>query len=110
MQTGCGNSYFHFPRQAASDTNLVFIAPGDGNFAWMNLDGRDTRVRLVRATTWYEKEAGVKWRHDYRAGATLISTESVRDERDVDNPIRMTITVRRGRASWTVRVVGSADC
>ena len=108
--TGCGNSYFHFPHQAASDTSLVFIAPGDGNFAWMNLDGRDTRVRLVRTTTWYEKEAGIKWRHDYRTGATLISTVSVRDERDAENPIRMTITVRRGRAARTVRVVGSADC
>jgi hypothetical protein len=110
MMTGCGNSYFHLPRQAASDTNLVFIAPGDGNFAWMNLDGRDTRVSLVRATTWYEKEEGVKWRHDYRAGATLISTVSVRDGRDADNPLRMIITVRRGRAGRTVRVVGSADC
>jgi hypothetical protein len=110
MMTGCGNSYFHFPRQAASDTSLVFIASGDGNFAWMNLDGRDTRISLVRAMTWYEKEAGVKWRHDYRAGATLISTVSVRDERDVDEPIRMTITIRRGRAARTVRVVGSADC
>ena len=110
MMTGCGNSYFHLPRQAASDTSLIFIAPGEGNFAWMNLDGRDTRIRLLRTTTWYEKEVGVKWRHDYRAGATLISTVSVRDERDVDNPVRMTITVRRGRAARTVRVVGSADC
>jgi hypothetical protein len=110
MMTGCGNAYFHFPRQAASDTNLVFIAPGDGKFAWMNLDGRDTRVSLVRATTWYEKEAGVRWRHDYRAGATHITTVYVMDESDADEPIRMSITVRRGRAARTVRVVGSADC
>jgi hypothetical protein len=110
MMTGCGNAYFHFPRHAPSDTNLVFITPGNGHFAWMNLDGRDTRVTLVRATTWYEKEEGVKWRHDYRAGATLITTVSVRDERDADDQIRMTITVRRGRAARTVRVVGSADC
>lgn len=110
MMTGCGNSYFHFPHQAASDTSLVFIAPGDGNFAWMSLDGRDTRLSLVKATTWYEKEAGVKWRRDYRAGMTLISTVSVHDESDVDEPVRMTITVRRGRAARTVRVVGSADC
>jgi hypothetical protein len=110
MMTGCGNSYFHFPRQAASDTSLVFIASGEGNFAWMNLDGRDTRISLVRATTWHEKEVGVKWQRDYRAGATRISTVSVRDERDVDEPIRMTITVRRGRAARTARVVGSADC
>ena len=110
MMTGCGNAYFHFPRQAPTDTNLVFITPGDGNFAWMNLDGRDTRVSLVRTTTWYEKEEGVKWRQDYRAGATLITTVSVRDESGADEPIRMTITVRRGRAARTVRVVGSADC
>ena len=110
MMTGCGNSYFHLPHQAASDTSLIFIAPGDGNFAWMNLDGRDTRVSLLRAMTWYEKEAGVRWRHVYRAGATHITTVYVMDERGADEPIRMTITVRRGRAARTVRVVGSADC
>ena len=110
MMTGCGNAYFHFPRQAASDTSLIFITPGDGNFAWMNLDGRDTRVSLVRATTWYEKEAGVRWRRVYRAGATFITTVYVMDESGADEPIRMTITVRRGRATRTVRVVGSADC
>lgn len=110
MMTGCGNSYFHLPHPAASDTSLIFIAPGDGNFAWMNLDGRDTRVSLVRATTWYEREAGVRWRRDYRAGATLITTVYVMDESDADEPIRMTITITRGRAARTVRVVGSADC
>jgi hypothetical protein len=76
MMTGCDNSYFHLPRQAASDTSLVFIAPGDGNFAWMNLDGRNVKLKLLKTTLYHLDEYGAAnavYEYRYQNVAVTVS-------------------------------------
>ncbi|HWS54922.1 MAG TPA: hypothetical protein VN228_12375 [Pyrinomonadaceae bacterium] len=101
MMVGCGNSYFVPAGQVErAGENYVFLARHGGDGAWMNLDGRDTRLTLLRAS-------GA--RTEYRAGATRIS---VRAEPTGDDTysVKLTIVLRRGRARRVVRAVGYADC
>ena len=101
LTVGCGNSYFVLPGQTEeSGKNYVFLSNRDGDNAWMNLDGRDTRLTLLRA-------AGA--RSEYRAGATRVSVRTETAEDDTYF-LKLTVVLRRGRARRVVRAVGYADC
>jgi hypothetical protein len=50
LMTGCGNLYFFKAGAKMSDATYVFLAHGDGSNAWMNLDGRDVRLRQSKST------------------------------------------------------------
>ena len=47
LMTGCGNLYVYpaSPAAGSSPEAYVFLSRGDGGNAWMNLDGRDVRLR-----------------------------------------------------------------
>src|SRR5881394_1236748 len=52
LMTGCGNLYFHQRgKSKVTDADFVFLARGDGSNAWMNLNGRDVRLRQIRKST-----------------------------------------------------------
>ena len=113
LTVGCGNIYSRLPRQPeAAGGNYVFISNADGGNAWMNLGGRDVRLRQIRRAARGGRDAS---RLEYRAGNLRVSVAftGVRPGDplyDGDIMFRLRITLRRGRASRAVRAVGYADC
>lgn len=113
LMTGCGNSYFYFAYQAKTPgANYVFIANGDGRVAWMNLNGRDVRLKFVRSP----KSKKSPFRTYYRWGK--VSIEAVFEEfkpqgrplAEDDPATSMKIILRQGRFVKTVRALGDGDC
>ncbi|HKO62996.1 MAG TPA: hypothetical protein VJV03_17685 [Pyrinomonadaceae bacterium] len=111
LMTGCGNLYFYRSSQAtpADGSTYVFISRGDGSNAWMNLSGRDVRLRQIRSSA-------NRSRFEYRSGDLRISVviEPFKPENasvaEADPMMRMRITLRRGRAMKVIRAVGDSDC
>lgn len=110
LTVGCGNIYARLPRrpEPAGD-DYVFISSSDGGDAWMNLGGRDVRLRRIGRAG---RDAR---RFEYRAGGLRASVafEEVRPGDplyDEDVMFGLRIILRRGRAARVVRAVGHADC
>ena len=110
LMTGCGNLYTYFANHTGSSADdYVFLARGDGSNAWMNLGGRDVRLRQLKSRT-----RGVR-HYEYRFGELRISADFERfrpegEPRDSDPMFRLKITLRGGKAVRVVRVVGDSDC
>jgi len=114
LMTGCANLYF-YPASVArlTDTDYIFLARGDGDDAWMNLGGRDVRLRQVKLLTSQNRKRS---RYYYRLGRMRISVviepfkpADARAE-EGDSMFKMTITLRQGKAVRIVRASGEADC
>lgn len=91
----------------------VFISSGDGRNTWMNLDGRDVRLKLIKSP----KPNNYPYRSYYRWGkvsiVALFENYKRKDQpsKEDDPTTQVTITLRRGRGRVrTVRAVGEADC
>jgi len=109
LMTGCGNLYFYpAARARTSGDAYIFLSRGDGSNAWMNLNGRDVRLRQIKSRNPH--------RFYYRHGSLRITVllEAFKPEKaaanDADFTSKMTITLRSGRAKRVVRAVGSSDC
>lgn len=110
LMTGCGNSYFILPHRAgAPGEDYVFLVRADGDDAWMNLDGRDTRLTLLRTRERRAARGPARWRSEYRAGATRITVLTQLTDRE-EYPMALSIILRKGRARRVVRAIGYADC
>ena len=113
LMVGCGNIYSHLPHHVRSlDPPLVFTSSSDGSNAWMNLGGRDVRLRQIKPAARARRKSRD---FNYRLGRLLISVRFADlkpDEPpfDEDFMFKLRITLRRGRAARTVRAVGYADC
>jgi hypothetical protein len=112
LMTGCGNSYYYFAYQAKTPgADYVFLSNGDGRIAWMNLNGRDTRLRFIR-----NRQSEVPpFRSFYRWRDVFITIAvepfNPPDKMSEDDPAsKMKITLRRGRAVKTILAAGEADC
>jgi len=112
----CG-FYFKLPRESApGDTRYVFISQMDGRDAWMNLDGRDARLKFLRISPYPKERLGARRRIDYRApGGYRVRVETtvvaVSDENNYEpTRFRVTLTVVRGGREARVRAVGYAGC
>ena len=113
LTAGCGNLYFYFERRTGrTGADYVFISNGDGTLVWMNLDGRDTALKIVKTP----KTIKIPFRANYLWKRILIDV-FVEDFKPPDAPyaegdsmFRMKIILRRGRALKTIRAVGDADC
>jgi hypothetical protein len=112
LMTGCANMYFEFANPARTTSeDYVFLSRAGGENAWMNLDGRDTQLALLKTTIWHKAdESGRRSRYDYRAGAARLSVFIEPRETSDDYTLSMKIVVRVGRAVRVVKAVGSADC
>jgi hypothetical protein len=114
LMTGCGNLYFYRAGEAsASDANYVFLARGDGSDAWMNLGGRDVRLRQVKPS----KRGGKRVRgFSYLWNGLTISVviEPFKPEgalvADEDPAFKMKITIRKDQTVRVVQAVGDTDC
>ncbi|MGZ5437887.1 MAG: hypothetical protein ACXW3F_17655, partial [Pyrinomonadaceae bacterium] len=98
LMTGCGNLYVYKVADAdSSAANYVFLSRGDGSHAWMNLNGRDVRLRKTKSG------AGARrFRSDsYRYGNVHITVETKDFTPRAGRPehmFKMKITLRKGRA------------
>ena len=116
LTVGCGNIYSRLPRQPESaGGNYVFISNSDGGNAWMNLGGRDVRLRQIRRAARDVRNGRDASRFEYRWGSLRVGVAFTEVKPgdplyDEDIMFRLRITLRRGRAARTVRAVGYADC
>lgn len=109
LMTGCGNLYFYKAADANSTTaNYVFLSRGDGSNAWMNLNGRDVRLRKIRARG--DKKFR-RYSYLYRnVRITVEFQEYTAPAGQTDHTLEMKITLRGGRKVRIVRAVGGSDC
>lgn len=114
LMTGCGNLYFYpAARARTSGDAYIFLSRGDGDQAWMNLGGRDVRLRQIKSLS---KANRKPHRYYYRLGKlriTVLIDAFKPDDASVsegDSMFKMTITLRKGRATKVVHAVGDADC
>lgn len=110
LMTGCGNVYVYKVADADSSTaNYVFLSRGDGSHAWMNLNGRDVRLRKTKSGA-----APRRLRSDsYRYGNVHITVETkpfIPRAGRPEHMFKMKITLRKGRAVRVVHAIGDADC
>jgi hypothetical protein len=111
LMTGCGNLYFYKAAPAKSDgANYVFLSRGGGDNAWMNLNGRDVRLKQVKSASANTKSR----RYDYRYGdlrlTVVFEDFKPRNPDESDHMFKMKIILRKGREVRVVHAVGSADC
>ena len=114
LMTGCGNLYsYHASRTGFRRKTMSSSLEGDGSNAWMNLGGRDVRLRQLKSLT---QDKPRTRRYEYRVGRLRISVdmERFRPETepvgDNDPMFKLKITLRQGRAVRVVRAVGDSDC
>jgi hypothetical protein len=115
LMTGCGNLFVYpvSPAATSSPEAYVFLSRGDGGNAWMNLGGRDVRLRKVKSPANHKRHADS---YHYRVGSLRISvlieplTPKDGAAPDTDMTFKMKITLRKGSAVRVVRATGSSDC
>ena len=114
LMTGCGNWYYYpAARAGSSDADYIFLARADGDGAWMNLGGRDVRLKLIKSLTGKNREPR---RYLYSFGTLHITVqfEELQPEdayvTENDHTSKMKITLRKGSATRIVRAVGGSDC
>jgi hypothetical protein len=112
LMTGCGNLYFYQRRAGATDADYVFLARGDGSNAWMNLNGRDVRLRLIsKSATGKQKPLRLTYRYgDFQITVVIEHFKPKTTAGDSDPMYQMNITARRGTAVRVARAVGDSDC
>ena len=111
LMTGCGNLYFYKAADANSTTaDYVFLSRGDGSHAWMNLDGRDVRLRQFKSSV----RANPKSRsyfYRYRGVRITLEFEAYTPPPgETDHTTKMKITLRKGRLVRIVQALGGSDC
>ena len=111
--TGCGNLYFYPIPQPANPAAYVFISRGDGSNAWMNLGGRDVRLRQIKSQTQGQRTPPG---YLYRFGNLRINVvieppkpESATMQED-DSMLKMKITLRQGSFVRVIKAAGDSDC
>ena len=113
IRGGCDNHFLKLAGDPGYDKN-IYISTADGSIAWMNLDGRDTRLEPVKTTLRYRSSGDAFVgdafaRHEYRAGRTLI-TVSFWQLSDYVFEYPAQIVIRRGRAVRRLRATGLPQC
>ena len=108
---GCGNHFLimRVPSTKSLESKFIFISNADGSIAWMNLNGRDTRLELAKMTVWYHRSGRVFARYDYRAGRTQI-TVRFQQATDYISDYQATIGLRNGGATRQITASGLAQC
>ncbi len=116
---GCG-CYASFNEANDEARRFIFFSSDEDNDndAWMNINGRDTKLRLVKET----KPKG-KWKRRsrftdrYSAGDVTVDVLRVvtrvcppRDEGCEVTDFATTFTVKKGNRTQVVRAVGSCSC
>jgi hypothetical protein len=114
LVSGCGCS-FHFPSD--SQMRTVFGSNMDESHAWMNINGRDVKLRLIRSTHPRNERVGSRTSETYQAlsikvSAVLVTTRMcgpLEEDCEVTN-YEATFTVTKGKHKKTLRLIGGCGC
>ena len=109
--TGCGNLYFHQRgKSKVTDADFVFLARGDGSNAWMNLNGRDVRLRQIKTRSAKHKPGPYSYRYGNWQITVAIEDLTTRGTGEADPMYQMKITLRKGRSVRVIHAAGDSDC
>ena len=111
LMTGCGNLYFHQRgKSQPTDADFVFLARGDGSNAWMNLNGRDVRLRQIKIRSSTRKPGPYLYRYGNWQITVAIENLTTKAAGEADPMYQMKITLRKGRSVRVVHAAGDSDC
>ena len=111
LMTGCGNLYFHRRgKSQPTDADFVFLARGDGSNAWMNLNGRDVRLRQIKTRSAKHKPGPYSYRYGNWQITVAIEDLTTRGTGEADPMYQMKITLRKGRSVRVIHAAGDSDC
>ena len=105
---GCDKHFLRLPNNSLG-YGYIFISNADGSIAWMNLNGRDVRLELVKTTLRYLRGGSAFARQEYRAGRIRI-TVSLPQYTDYISGYAAKIVLRKGRALRTINAFGLPQC
>jgi hypothetical protein len=113
---GCG-CYFSFNKADDKARRLMFFESEQDMGIWINIDGRDTRLRLIRETKVKRLRLGSRLVSEYSAADVTVNLVKTvtwvcppRDESCEITKFSAVFTVRKGSRSQIVRAVGSCGC
>jgi hypothetical protein len=107
IEGGCDNHFVTF-RGEKRLSRVIFISLSDGSSAWMNLNGNDVELQLVKATIAHQ-ELRDRARVEYRYGTfTVVLTYDQMTDYVGEYPV--SIRISAGRGVRTLRAVGQPQC
>ena len=104
---GCDSHLLSLKEEA---DRLFFESHPDGQDAWMNLDGRNVKLRLLKVTLNYLDEYGTAsgvYEYSYRDVAVTVSLPVVYDYIDW---VPAKVVLRKGRAARTFKAFVMPQC
>jgi len=104
---GCDNHPLTFHKDS---DDYFFDSHDDGRDAWMNLDGKNVRLTLVRSVLVYTDEYGTaNATYEYRNKQTIIMVR-LPFYSDYTNSVPATVQLRRDGSKRTYRAFVAAQC
>jgi hypothetical protein len=99
----------------------LFLSELGTREGWMNIDGKDTRLKLVKSTenTNIRRRArvGNRFYEEYRAAGIKVRIDYVtrwvcppRDEGCEATDYNVTITINKGKSTQTLKATGACGC
>jgi eukaryotic-like serine/threonine-protein kinase len=115
---GCGCYFNPAAEQEPNSTRYVFLADMDEENAWMNIDAKDVKLRLVgRTDAPGDLKVGSRFSRRYAAGQVTVSVESVvtrvcppDDEGCEVTDYGSTIVVTKDNRTQTIKASGGCGC
>ena len=93
------------------------FAEFDQNKVWMNVDGRDVQLKLVKETRGERESVGSKWTRtlagpNIAVTSTYVATRvcAANDENCESTDYDATFVVKKGKRTQTVRAFGWCGC
>ena len=113
---GCG-CYFKF-RGTNRNAEQYMFSQGIGEKAWMNIDGRDVQLKMLRERNPGDRERiGSRWTRTFSAGDIAVSCSWIttkmcapNDENCESTDYDATFVVKKGKRQETVRAFGWCGC
>ena len=119
LADGCGCD-FRLRGTSVRSERFIFVSSIEENdqSAWMNIDGKDTELKLVKSTESKRRErVGMRFSETYAAGnltvrIDLVVTRVCRpdDENCESTDYKATFTVKRSGEKRIIGAVGSCGC
>ena len=114
-QNGCGCSFWRPGQQPKFDdpkTQQYILIGNDKKHAWMNVNGKIVRFRLVKDSTRMQGKPGDRYYQVYQARDTRVQVACRASGFGDTHAVYCdaTITLTRGRQKRTVKAEGSCGC
>jgi hypothetical protein len=103
---GCGNHYLYRTRYAEK---AVFLSDDDGFNAWMNLDGHNVELKLVKTTLYPRDRFEAFASYEYRFRNIRIAVSLIQYT-DYTVWIPAKIIIRKGRGARTIKTFVTPQC